>query len=405
MSTSASRTPWGGRLGLLSGAAVLVLATAQPTAAQTLPSAMSDAWLGCWMLRADHVTDATAIDPLEIPLRSPGEPSDVRVCVARSDDDSGFVLTTYAGSQPALTQTIVPDGREHPIDEVGCRGTTRAEWSRNRDRLFTRAELACNEGAPRTISQLAMMIRGGTWLDIQSVTTEGRESMRVRRYRRAPGEAGATLSAVPTEQLTLADVRELSAKVSPRVVEAALLETRSRFDLDGETMIALDDAGVPDSVTDLMVALSYPEHFTVERPAAGGGYGVISDWGAMPGWSYGDPYLWGLYSPYAYGFWGHTTPWGFPGYGWVVVEDGAGEPSEPRDHGRVVEGLGYTRVRPREPVAIRRGTDSTSGTGSTSGTTPASSPESGGVSTGGYSSGSGSGSGRTAQPRPPGKPQ
>jgi len=50
---------------------------------------------------------------------------------------------------------------------------------------------------------------------------------------------------------------EAADKVSARALEAALVETGSSFDLSGKNLIALQDAKVPGSVTDLMVALSY----------------------------------------------------------------------------------------------------------------------------------------------------
>jgi hypothetical protein len=77
---------------------------------------------------------------------------------------------------------------------------------------------------------------------------------------------------------------------------------------------------------------------------------------------------------------------------------------------RVVNGAGYTRVRPRQPVPmpVTAGgvVDRSGGSGGTSngGSSGGSSGGSGGASTGGYSSGGASGgsSGRTAVPRPPG---
>ena len=50
-------------------------------------------------------------------------------------------------------------------------------------------------------------------------------------------------------------------------VEAALVETGSSFNLSGKDLLALQDTKVPDTVIDLIVALSYPDRFVVERTA------------------------------------------------------------------------------------------------------------------------------------------
>ena len=115
-----------------------------------------------------------------------------------------------------------------------------------------------------------MIARNGIWVDVQVVEIAGRESIRVRRYRRAPDQRAAPIAPRPGAPLTLDEVKEASGKVSPRAVEAALIATNARFDLNSRRLIDLDDAGVPDTVIDVMVALSYPERFVVERASAGG---------------------------------------------------------------------------------------------------------------------------------------
>ena len=85
-------------------------------------------------------------------------------------------------------------------------------------------------------------------------------------------------------------------------------------------------------------------------------------------------------------------------------------PAPEDSNGRVVNGLGYTRVRPREPEPrvtgsfVDRSDGSDAGRAGGSGT--GSSGGGSGATSGGYTSGSGGGasggSGRTAVPRPPG---
>ena len=54
--------------------------------------------------------------------------------------------------------------------------------------------------------------------------------------------------------------------MSSRAIEAALMETSSRFPLSSKALVDLDKAGVDDRVIDLMVALSFPRSFAI-RPS------------------------------------------------------------------------------------------------------------------------------------------
>jgi len=185
------------------------------------------------------------------------------------------------------------------------------------------------------------------------------------------------------------------------------------------------ECGVSASVVDLMVALSYPDRFVVERTAPiDRAYAPIMDDPFMLGWAFGYPVwsdvygfyspLYGAFSPYYY------SPFAYPYYrgynpyyygGGYYVETGGGGgggvnlPDRPSGLGRVVDGQGYTRVRPREsePVATPNGGGSTaSSSGGGGGASSSSSGSSGGssASPAGFSSGGGGGDGgRSAQPR------
>ena len=228
------------------------------------------------------------------------------------------------------------------------------------------------------------MIVEGTWIDVQGITREGYQGLRVRRYRPVGVEASGTDagSVAGRGLFSIEDVKEASAKVTPLVLQAALVESRARFHLNSRTMLDLDRAGVADEVTDLMVAVCLSRlasgSITCRRPAV---RTTISISGAMPR------------SP--------TRYWGFNDY-WhsddVVIIGGGDEPSHPAERGRVVNGRGYTRIEPVAAAGAARadsaGSDSTSWTAPQSG-------DSGGVSSQGYSSGGSSGdSDPTAQPRP-----
>ena len=96
-----------------------------------------------------------------------------------------------------------------------------------------------------------------------------------------------------TAELNVNDVIEAGAAVDPAVVEAMLVETQASFALDRRTLLQLDDSGVPAEVIDLMVALSFPDEFVVERPPAR----TAASFGGCGG-GFVDPF-----SPYGFDLW------------------------------------------------------------------------------------------------------
>ena len=353
-------------------------------------------------------------------------------CVAPATPGA-VTLSTRVEGKEVLAQTILADGAAHPVTEEGCTGSQRAEWSRDGRKLFSRADLTCANQPLRTVTGLALMTGDASWIDVQAVDVGGGTSVRIRRYRRAQGDRPRPqTSLVPyfgATRFTIDDVKEANTKVAPAVLEAVVAETAARFPLNARELLDLDDAGVPGNVIDLMIANSFPEKFQVERRAAArvDSYSSSSTYGA--GWS--DSY-WGLGYPYFYSYPGYYvnyrdyySPYGYayPGSYYYYYPNTSGgrddDASETADGGgRVVDGVGYTRVRTREAATTRsdsgssssgsstaRGSSGSRGTMTSSGATQSSS---GSSSSGGGTSSSGSGSssnsggsdgGRTAQPR------
>ena len=360
-------------------------------------------WLGCWQLVEE--TGALA----EVPDDTGPFADRVVICLTprTGADDDGVEVTTVADGERVLVETLLTDGVRHQVEETSCTGWRRHTWSGDGVRLFTRAELACDDADMRRVSGVGLMTSATTWLDIELVETGGRGEITVRRYRRATEsttvDAGATrlpadvldrartaarLSS--TSELSVDDVIEASAAVDPTVVEAMLVETRASFALDGRTLLRLDDGGLPAEIIDLMVALSYPDEFVVNRPPArtaasfGGGGGFVD-----------------TFSPYAYDRWYpyYASPFGYY-YGWspysslyligsaasyVIVPDAL----DGRAPGRAHQGRGYSQIGVREPAPDRRARRrGTTGIGTTS--TQAAS-RGGSSSSGGRSSGSSGG--------------
>lgn len=390
---------------MLLAIALIVIAT--PARAQTSDTRW-DPWVGCWRLWADNVREAApAASRLADGggVTQPSNESAPQVCVTKTPDGGARFETSVRG-QTAIDQTVNADATDRPVTDDECRGTQRAYWSRDGLRLFSRADLTCrDDAAPRRVSGLSLLAPNGDWLDIQGIQIGSRETVRVRRYYRASPGTRADRAILAGSVLTLDDVKEAGPNVPARVLEAALAETGAGFDLDSRSLLDLDAAGVGESVIDLMVALSYPERFVVERTARGGGAGVptfVND-PFMLGWAFGYPYWYSdyFYSPYYY------APFRYSrfGFGYDVFFDGvsvgpAPSTPEPSGTGRVVDGQGYTRVRPRETASAdsggRSGTTVRDGGGSSGSSSGGSTASSGGYSSGGSSGGDG---GRTAQPR------
>ena len=381
-----------------------------PTLAQT--DARWDPWLGCWQLSTDNVrAGAPAAGRLVDAPRDARLPAGAapRVCVTPAD--GGARVETSVRGQDVVAQTIVADATERPMEQDGCRGTQRAEWSADGLRFFSHADLTCEgESAPRRLSGVSLLGPNGTWLDIQAIESATGQSVRVRRYVRASG-GQVPAATVVASRLGLDDIKEAHAKIPPRALEAALVETNSGFDLTSERVLDLDAAGVSDSVIDLLVALSYPERFVVERRSGGSGGSTFFNDPFGVGWAFGypvwyDDYYYSPYysSPFAYGGQRFYAPYGIVGGGVIVPAE-----AQPSGLGRVVDGQGYTRIREREaanaePVSASgtRSTASTSGPSGGGGSSSSGTASSGGGDSGGGSSGSSGGggdTGRTAVPR------
>ena len=400
-------------------AACLTGATATIAAGQ--PAAPVDSpwlpWLGCWQL-----VEETGGPPEEWEDRR-SYANRVVVCLTPSaNEDAGegaVAVTTIADGDPILVETLRADGRPQAVDETTCTGNRQDTWSADGVRIFTRSELICEDDTARLVSGVSLMASASTWLDIQLVETGGRGAVTVRRYRRASKsattEAGATPLPVPlhaqaraaahlisTSGLSPSDIVEAHGITETAVVEALMVETQSTFELDGRALLDLDDAGIPGDLIDLMVALSFPDRFVVDRSRSN--VGSISGAG---GFASADP--WGPYGRSGFQQWYpfYASPFGYY-YGWssydslyylspygssVVLSDHAGT-------GRAYSGRGYTSVGARAPSRGESGgtsVQSATGRGSRSGGGSSSGRGGGRATSGGYSRGGSTG--RTAQPR------
>jgi hypothetical protein len=408
-------------------------APATPAAATAQTDARFAHWLGCWRLEDDLVGTGA------------------RVCIT-PDGQNGVKLQTLVGTQRGLDEVIVPDGVARPISDPECKGTERAEWSTDGLRVFRYTDVTCGKDPARKVSSIAFLTRGPAWVNVQLVDGGPTKNVRVQRYRRAldqtladgskaPLPSASMLAGAPSadgSDWNVADVIEASAKLPADAVQAAITEDRGPYELNKKNIVAMGDANVPETVIDLMIALTYPQRFVVQR--AGGSSYTPSGISMGGGWF--DPFMsplayssmydcYGMgyrtyystcgsfYSPYGYNSYYGGYNYGYGGYsgyyptygGWVALDPNASTTTASSE-GRVVRGRGYTQVRPRdaEPSPTRSGNvgngaayDGGGSSSSGSGTSGVSSQGySGGSSSGGSSSGGDSGA-RTAVPRPPGQ--
>ena len=405
----------------------VVLAAAGISDAQTTPApapqidARFTSWLGCWRLEDD--------------LAGTG----ARMCI--TPEAGGVRLQTLVGTQRGIDELVIPDGAARPIVDAECNGSERSEWSKDGLRIFRTTDVTCKNESPRTIRSVAFMAPGAVWVNVQHVGGEAAAAnVRAQRYRRAfnqnlaDGTKAAQPSAAPSAadlSWSVDDVIEASGKLPAEALQAALADVRHKFNINRKTLLRLDAADVPEGVIDLMVALTFPDRFVVER-ASSAPVGVSTGMGwydpfmspLMFPSAYGNCYMNGYYGyrsyyslcgPYTYGYnyypYSSYYPYYGGGGGWVPVGDG-GSGGTPIDTGagRAINGRGYTQIRERSPEPVQPRTSNGDGTaagwsgnsggGATSG--GYSSGSSGGSSNGGGSSSSGSSGGRTAVARPPG---
>lgn len=328
-------------LGSLAGGSSVVSGSGIESDARWLP------WLGCW-----EAADAFAEELL---------------CVRPMADDDGVEMITVRDGRIVSTEIVRADSEQRASDLEGCNGWKSAAFSGDNQRIYLRSEFACEGDVRRSATGLISMTSPTEWLDVQVVSVGGQDAVRVLRYRLASPEAAqaagiepiaaergmavATARTAASAAPTVDDVIEASRAVNARAVEAWVVETGEGFELDADQLVHMAESGVNESVIDLVVAISYPGTFNVDRGALAGDFrpdertAESADRYAYPG--YVDLFYW---DPLRYSRYGYYSPYGYGGgYGWypgyrpVVVIVQPGDGGEVAPPGRAVRGRGYTR--------------------------------------------------------------
>ena len=421
-------------IAIIFGALAVFVASAGPAFAQDGSGGQWLAWAGCW----EGSTDLG---------QAAGDADTFLVCIEPTGPGTAE-LATYEGGELVALETVAADGQSQPFEEGGCQGQRVSSWSDDGARLFLSSSTDCGGGVMRrTSGVLAMLPRGAGWVEVQSVDVgESAPVVGIRSFGPATesrvAEQGAADAAAGREvavgtaraqagaALSPSDIVELVDVVGPAVTSALIVERGERFGLDGETLEALSDRGVPGEVVDVMVAVSYPERFEItgggadveatprdvgvplaERSSRTRAYRGYSPWAfgfdlywdpywsswSRLGYSWGYPFGFGYdrfgYSRFGYGGFGY--PYGYVSPRVVFIES-----PTVRDRGArlsretgVVRNTGGSGSSDRPSISRTRGVAPSSGASSSPPRTTRSSGDSGGSSSGG------SGNVRTARPR------
>jgi hypothetical protein len=396
-------------------------------------------WLGCWQSAAER-----AVSP------------DARVCFVPTSTGQveRIAIIPLDPSSPIPTgQPLIADNDDHPIVDIDCTGLLRVDWSADGHRYFTTSDRSCIDEVAGRTSAVSLLLPGPAWVEAEVVDTSGRETVRVHRYRRVAvpeslsgrlpadlvARADAAADSASVSRLTVPQIIDASSRVSSHALEAVVLENNAPFLLTVQGLKALSKAHVEESVIDLMVAVSYPDHFKVDQPSNASGaiagestaYFGGTMWDQLPAmcsFPFFDPVY--CYGSSAFLYYAYQA-YGRPYYAPPAVIISPQPPIQPVPvpsvgPARAVNNFGYTHVRESGPTPAPTsstntsrpssasahrtsprassgnaggGAPSTTSTSSSSGSSSSQSSSAASGGGGGYSSGGGGDTGRTAVPR------
>ncbi len=312
-------------------AASAVLTAASLQAQQGSGTMIDERWrpfLGCWIS-----SSAGMAGPM--------------VCMVPTSQPSTVEMVAVVRDSIVSRAPITASGAKVQTTRDGCTGWESAQWSADERRLLTTTEFTCSGQPLQKASGIYAMKQGDEFAHIEGIKTRSGTRVRIMNFlmqddtTRIPREIVRRLprmGAMPqlasrleaAAELTSADVAEAAETIDAPVVEAWLADRGQVFALSTKDLIALHDLKTPESVIDMMVAVSNPEVFALAtngKPAArsqedwrrrkalsrgvapfpnGAVYGLIDDYG----WN---PYIpLGLYSGYPYSWYARnclTSPY------------------------------------------------------------------------------------------------
>lgn len=221
-------------------------------------------WVGSWRLVSDtEETADSAVKDQYLLTTSPG------------DNEKSILMEGHRAGQVLFEERIEADGVRRSMEKDGCTGWQQYGWSETGKRLLFQGESDCTGNLRQEISGLSIIEGSGDWLDVQLVQSEEGKAVTIRRYRSvdagvfAPGQTRADPARVARvsagTDFSIDEIIELSGKVEPEVLEAALIELHKPFPVNSKQILRMADSDVPTRIVDLVVALSFPDQFIVEQ--------------------------------------------------------------------------------------------------------------------------------------------
>ena len=224
-------------------------------------------WLGCW-----RAVDETAAAPM--------------LCVVPLTGEAAVEMLTIVDGQVVSRESIFADAQEHAVSRDECQGWERAEFSDDSRRIYLRSELTCGASLHRSSTGVMSMVSPYEWLDVRTIDMDGQSLPWALRYRlasqtdfQAAGQGNLVSALGPDARMArraaslpmaVDDVIEASGKVSAETLQLWVVERGEPLALDASRLIEMADVGVPPSVIDVVVAVSYPEKFVVNEGRTAG---------------------------------------------------------------------------------------------------------------------------------------
>lgn len=237
-------------------------------------------------------------------------------------DGQDVEMLTIVDGEVQFREPLVADGGTHEFERDDCQGTESARFSEDRRRLYTASHVTCDGEAPRRSTGIIAMPGPDEWIDVRAIETNGASTMWSQRYQRTGhsvlgqlGLAGPGARPNPfalrggmsyaTADITIDDVIDASRNVDTEAVKGWLAEVGQQFQgLRAEDLIRMEEAGVTTAVIDVVVAVSFPEHFALneEPDQTRRAPAYMSSW----------------YDPFYYGsgYYGYGRYRGYSRYGW-----------------------------------------------------------------------------------------
>jgi hypothetical protein len=261
---------------------VAAIASTGPETSQQSQQNEWSPWFGCW--------------------QAEGAPAGELICIKPTN--GGVVMATVLDGKVQDESTISADGLARRVQQQDCRGTERARWSKDGQRVFLDSDVSCGANGRRVVRGMFAFVAPNEWISVQSATAGDSVATRLVRFVAAnpvqpiSGVAAFTAGNAVSEEMLGVDESDVAEAVEHLGASAAqewMRESGEPFQLGYDDSrasrggSALDQVGRFSNSSPVVVREVVR---VVERPVY-----VYDDY-------YYDHYRW------------HYSPWGYRYYGW-----------------------------------------------------------------------------------------